>query len=279
MKLRALIITVVVLAALAVGIVFANNADAVFFDTMPWATIVAAGAGLVLGAIYAMFKDKEYISQGEVKRHGSGGFVAHWGTALGIFTLLASGILLGFLFFPHIMDTPEKAIFSLNIHFVGVMVALFCGFFFAGDYLLTRDIGKLIPNIPDLIAGFIAKEMLKREWKNEGKYLSSQKGAFLGFAALGALILITGAVKVAAHMWAIDADWWAFFTIVHDFTTLLFMVMLFIHIVLVVAMPAHWPLLTSWITGKITEEYAEEEHPIWHDELKTGKHRGYKLLG
>ena len=279
MKLRALIITVVVLAALAVGIFFANSADVVYFDTMPWATIVAAGAGLIVGIVYALLKDKEYISNGEVVRHGSGGFISHWGTAFGIFALIASGIILGFLFFPNLTKTFAKTVFPLNIHFVGVLVTLFCGFFFAGDYVMSMDIGKLIPNLPDIFGGFIGKMFLRREWKNEAKYLSSQKGAFTGFAVLGGIILVSGAVKVAAHMWAIDADWWAFFTIVHDIGTVAFMVMLLIHVTLVMVLKEDWPVLRSWVTGKVTEEFTEEGHPVWYDELKTGKRRGYKLFG
>ena len=137
---------------------------------------------------------------------------------------------------------------------------------------------KLIPNIPDIIGGTIAKYLLRRKWTSEDKYLSSQKSAFLAFALIGAVILISGAVKVAAHMWAIDADWWSFFTVIHDLFSFLFIILLVIHVVLVLALPAHWSSLVSWLTGKVTEEYVEEEHPLWNDELKTGKRRGYKLL-
>jgi len=278
MKLKVIIILTLVLAALAVGIVFSNTAEAVFFDTIPWITVAAAGLGLVLGAARALLKNKEDISYGEVTRHGGGSFLEHWGTALGIFALLASGILLGFLFFPTIIDTPDKTAFPLNIHFIGVIVALFGGFFFVGDYIFSKKYDRLIPNIPDIFGGFIGKYFLRRKWSSEDKYLSSQKVAFLGFAFIGAGILISGAIKVAAHIWSIQAGVWGAFTVVHDLFSLLFIFLLVVHVLLVIGL-REWPALTSWITGKVTEERAEEDYPVWHEELKTGKRRGYKLLG
>ena len=279
MKLKVLIILALVLIALAVGIVLSNTSEDVFFDTIPWIAVAAAGLGFILGAVRALLKNREDISYGEVIRHGAGSFFEHCGTALGIFTLLASGILLGFLFFPTIIDTPDKTALPLNIHFIGVLVASFGGFFFIADYIFSREIKKLVPNIPDIFGGTIAKYLLRRKWTAEDKYLSSQKAAFLGFAVIGGVILISGAVKVAAHIWPINAGVWGAFTVVHDLFSLLFIILLVIHVVLAIAISAHLPSLTSWISGRVTEEYTEKEHPVWYDELRTGRRRGYKLLG
>jgi len=278
MKLKITVILIITLAALAVGIVFSNTSDVVFFDSIPWVTIAAAGLGFVLGAARARLKGREEVSHGEVNRHGGGSFLEHWGTALGIFAALASGILLGFLFFPPIMDTPDKTGFPLNIHFIGVAIALFGGSFFMGDYIFSGKYDRLLPNIPDITGGFFGKYFLRRKWSSEDKYLSSQKVAFLGFAIFGGVILISGAVKVAAHIWPIDADYWAFFTVIHDLFSLLFIFLLIIHVLLVLGL-REWPALFSWITGKVTEECTEEDYPVWHEEIKTGKRRGYKLLG
>jgi len=38
---------------------------------------------------------------------------------------------------------------------------------------------------------------------------------------------------------------------------------------LVVAL-RHWKALKSWVTGRISEEYVKEEHPVWYEELKKG---------
>jgi len=125
---------------------------------------------------------------------------------------------------------------------------------------------------------FLLCGRLRRKWSSEDKYLSSQKVAFLGFALFGGVLLISGAVKVAAHIWPINADYWAFFTVLHDLFSLLFIFLLIVHVLLVLGL-REWPALASWVTGKVTEERAEEDYPVWHKELKTGKRRGYKLLG
>jgi cytochrome b subunit of formate dehydrogenase len=278
MKLRVVIILILVLAAVAVGAAFSHRSEAVFFDTLPWLTVAAACLGFVLGVTRALLKDKEDISDGEVNRHGGGSFLEHWGTALGIFVLLASGFLLGFLFFPSIMKNLDTTALPLNIHFIGVVITLFGGFFFVGDYIFSKKYDRLIPNIPDIFGGFIGKYFLRRKWFSEDKYLSSQKVAFLGFALFGGVLLISGAVKVAAHVWPINADYWAFFTVLHDLFSLLFIFLLVVHVLLVLGL-REWPALISWITGKVTEKRAKEDYPVWHEELKTGKRRGYKLRG
>jgi cytochrome b subunit of formate dehydrogenase len=186
---------------------------------------------------------------------------------------------MGFLWIEPFMELIGDAQLPLNLHFTGVAVTLFAGFFFAFDYLFMGDFDRLIPNIKDLIHGMLGKYFLRRKWHAETKYLSSQKVAAIGMASIGAVILITGAFKVAAHVWNISADIWGWMTLIHDIATGLFILMLAIHLLLVVALKSHWPALASWVTGKVSRDYVEEHHPIWHEEMTTGKERSYKLMG
>ena len=71
-------------------------------------------------------------------------------------------------------------------------MTLFGGFFFGADYIATRDWTLLIPNMQDVIQGFIGKYFLRRKWEKEDKYLSSQKDAFVPFAIIGIVMLVTG---------------------------------------------------------------------------------------
>jgi cytochrome b subunit of formate dehydrogenase len=142
-----------------------------------------------------------------------------------------------------------------------------------------RDWDRLIPNVKDIFQGMLGKYFLRREWTAETKYLSSQKVAALGMGAIGAVILITGAFKVASRIWDISADIWGWMTILHDVFTGLFILMLAVHIVLVLALKSHWPTLASWITGSVSRDYVEEHHPIWYQEITTGQQRPYKLFG
>lgn len=267
---KMLLIAVLLLGALGAGLVLANTSESLLFDADAALWVIAGSAvlGFLLGAARAKLKGRAEIVDGIVMRHGGGSFFKHWGTAIGIFVLITSGILLGFLFIPAQVDTTEAALFPLNLHFIGVVITLFGGFFFAADFLVSRNYSVLIPNFQDIIGGFFGKYFLRRKYLKEGKYLASQKAAFLGMATIGSVVLITGAIKVAGHFWEIKASVLGTATFVHDIAALLFILMLITHLVFVFALPAHWPTIKSWFTGKVTEEYVKEEHPVWYEELK-----------
>lgn len=268
---KILLIMIVVLAVLTAGIFWANASETLLFDTMLWAIVAASGLGFLLGAIRARLKGKEKIVGEEVIRHGGGAFLGHWGTAFGIFVLMASAFLLGFLFFPSQVDTAEAVIFPLNLHFIGVVATLFGGFYFAADFLFTGNYSRLIPNNQDIMGGTLGKYLLKREWRAEGKYLSSQKAAFIGFAALGIAILITGVIKVSAHIWPIQANVLSATTYIHDILALLFILMLIVHVLFVLIFPEHRPAILGWFTGKVSAKHAKEAHPVWYEELEKNK--------
>lgn len=272
MKKQVLIISVLTLAVVGVGIYFSFTLEeTVLFDPPTlWAVPAAMVLGIVLGAVRAVRKGREEIVAGEVTRHTGGAFLEHWGTALGLFLLIASGILLGFLFFPIQVETIEAAFLPLNLHFVGMVVTLFGGCYFAADYLVSRNYSLLLPNLSDIFGGFFGKYLLRRKWTAETKYLSSQKAAFLAWAVLGVVVLATGAIKLAWRVWPIQAEVLQWSTVIHDWVSLFFIIMLIVHILFVLILPAHWPSLKSWITGKVPEEYVKEEHPVWYEELKKG---------
>ncbi len=281
MKKRVLIILVLLLAVLGAGVYFSLNLeddlltpltqeDVLFDSVLLWAVPAAVVLGLILGVTRAKRKVREKIENGEVIRHGAGAFLEHWGTALGIIMLIASGVLLGFLFIPSRVNFLDDAVWMLNLHFVGIVVTLFAGSLFAADFLASRKYSSLLPNLRDISGGFFGKYLLRRKWTAETKYLSSQKAAFLAWAVLGVLILATGAIKLAWRVWPIQADVLGWATVIHDWVSLLIILMLVVHVLMVLLLPAHRKMLKSWITGKVPEEYVKEEHPIWYEELEKG---------
>lgn len=274
MKVRKLIILVLFLAALGAGIYYILASEelerAVLFDTALWVVPAAVALGIVLGAVRAKLKGKEAIVDGNVIRHGGGAFLEHWGTALGLFVLIASGILLGFLFIPSQVKTLEGAFFPFNLHFIGIVVTLFGGSYFAADYLVSRKFMLLLAKPSDITGGFFGKYLLRRKWTAETKYLSSQKAAFLPWVILGGTLLVTGGIKLAWRVWPIQTGVLQWSTVIHDISALLFMLYLVVHILFVVLIPAHRVMFKSWITGKVPEEYVKEEHPLWYEELKKG---------
>lgn len=264
---KVLLISVLLLVAAGAGIYLASTSESIFFATARGLIVRSIIVGVVIGGARAVVKGKPGIAAGKVTRHGVGSFFEHWGTGIGIFILIASGIMLGFLFIPSSPKTLAEVAFASNLHFVGLVITLFGGFFWAVDFALSKSYNTLVPNIKDIIRGTLGKYLLRRKWRYEGKYLSSQKSAFLATAFLGAAILVTGAIKVAAYIWPIQAALHRTVTFIHDISALLFILLLMVHVLVVIAL-GHWPALKSWVTGKMSEEHVKEEHPVWYEELK-----------
>lgn len=276
---KSLLLTLILLLAMGAAIILSYTTfkgEPLFEQSWAiWVLIAASILGFVAGLAHGFLKKKNCIIGEVIIRHGIGSFLSHWGTALGIFVLMASGIIMGFLFISPSAKTLEQMIPVLDMHFFAVILTLFGGFFFVADYLASRDWALLLPNVRDVTGGFFGKYFLRRKWDEEHKYLSSQKAAFVPFAVLGLLIVVTGFIKVAAHVSNISAGVWGWATVVHDVSALLMIIYLVIHVGMVVLL-GHWPALRSWFTGTIPTKVMKHEYPLWEEELKTCKKQPYK---
>ncbi|MDD4924322.1 MAG: cytochrome b/b6 domain-containing protein [Dehalococcoidales bacterium] len=261
------IVIIILVAVFTIGIIFSAYLNTLLLSKIPWLLAVSAITGILLGILKVRFKSKTAVENGKISRHGIGAFIQHWLTALGIFLLIISGFIIGFLFFPHFVDTPKSVLFPLNMHFIGLNITLLGGFYFLTDYTLSGRLSMLMPNIKDISHGTIGKYLLKKKWNKEGKYLSSQKSAFLAYAILGGVQIITGSIKIMGHFFNIPSSTLAITTSIHDIFSLLFIIMLAIHILFVILSREHRILLKSWFTGKVSESYAKEKHKDWYDEL------------
>ena len=265
---KLLFITIALLGTCGGGFFWAKTSETLLFDTALWVIVAAIALGVLLGVIRAKLKGRERIENGAVVRWGGGAFLEHWATAIGILALIATSFFLGILFIiPTQVETTAEALFPLNLHFIGVVLMLFGGFFFAADFLVSRNYSALIPNPQEIWGGFFGKYFLRRKWSTEGKYLASQKAAFLAFAILGTVVLTTGAIKVFSHFTPVQASVIGITTYIHDLFALPFILMLIVHILVVLALKPHWPALKSAFTGKVREQYVKKEHPIWYEEL------------
>jgi len=285
MMTKILIVLVILLAAAGAGIFLAYNPPAgidalnsSLFDntTANWVLVGIAVLGFVVGAARGLLKKKSTIQGDVVIRHGVGSFISHWGTGIGIFIAIASGLIMGMYFgfwaIGPFAKTPGAIISPVNLHYFAVVFILFSAFFFVGDYLFGRNLKLLIPNGEDVTKGFIGKYMLRRKWTREEKYLSSQKSAFVPYILIGFVILLTGAIKVASHVWPIKADFWGWATIIHDYFAAFIILYTIVHMGIIV-MLGHWPAFWSWFTGTMKTHEVEHEHPIWYEELKTGRNK------
>jgi cytochrome b subunit of formate dehydrogenase len=262
---RTLSALVLLLVGTVAGICLATDVSFLLFDAAPWAALIAGGLGLLLGVARAMSKADETVTEGEVTRHGVGAFFEHWGSAIGILVLAVSGLMLGFLSVSGQAATPGEAALPLNLHFVGLMVALVCGSCFVGDFLVSDRENALMPTWEDIVEGTVKKYLLRAKWYAEDKYLSSQKSAFLAFAVLGAFMLVSGGIKLASHTLSIQAGILRIATVVHDVAGIAFVALVIVHVVLVLVSERH--LLVPWLTGKVPESYVETEHPVWRARL------------
>ena len=281
---KTLLVLFVLLAALGVGIYFSYTSLRLIplFDNRnaQWGLVASAVVGVILGAARGLLKKKNAIQGEVVTRHGVGSLISHWATGFGIFALIYSGVMMGFFimngksiwFIPVFAQTLAQVIPALNVHYFAVLITLFGGFFFGADYIATRDWMALIPNMQDITQGFLGKYLLRRKWEKEDKYMSSQKGAFVPFAAIGIVMLLSGAVKAAAHVWPITSNIWGWATVIHDVFMVFTILYIIVHVGMVVVL-GHWPAFFSWFTGTMPTKTVEHHYPVWFEKLTAGKNK------
>ncbi len=231
-----------------------------------WAVLGVVIVGIGLGTIRGITKRRGAIQGELVRRHGIGSFISHWYTAWGIFTLLGSGIYMGFLISPSFSGSIDTSIPALNVHYFAMNLILFSGFFFLADWTVHRDWHYMSPTLKDFTHGFFDKYIEGEKWPYEDKYLSSQKDAFTGAALIGLIVLLSGATKFFSHVFNVPANIWGWATIIHDSFAALVIIYIGVHVLFVTGF-GYWSEFFSWFTGVIPRKRVEEEFPIWYKKL------------
>jgi cytochrome b subunit of formate dehydrogenase len=225
---------------LAAGIYGIRSLDIVLFQEVAWTLLAPIVIGIILGirarrksANTAPFSDDD-------ERHNVHSFWEHWGTAAGILVMVVSGFQI----------RAALSLFALNLHFLGLFYTLLFGCYFAADFFASRKYSHMLPGMKDIVDGTLKKYLLKSSFTETGKYLGSQKAALLAFAVIGAEIVITGGIKMAAHFWMIPYQAMQVITVVHDVFGIFFVLLFLLHVGMVISVRAHRRLLGSWFTGK-----------------------------
>ncbi len=250
--LKKIFLAALVLDVLGLSAWWMHDIDVLLLMYAPWALIASVFLGTTLGITRAVLRARSFRGIGE--RHSVDAFLEHWGTAAGIFLLIFSGYWIS-----------SGGIFARNLHFLGMVVTLFFGGYFLADFLISRKYNALLPDGQDITRGTLGKYFLRTYWSEKGKYLASQKSAFLVFATLGSEIFFTGAIKAAAFFKAVPPDVIKISTSIHDAVGILFAGMLLIHILLVITVRSHRPLLGHWLSGDVAERHPEpsfREEPV-----------------
>jgi cytochrome b subunit of formate dehydrogenase len=200
--------------------------------------IAGAAAGIIAGLIKMALRSKK---TNQTARHTIDTILEHWGTAAGIFILIVSGVQLHYF---------HGGLPAIKLHFLGIFFTLLFGTYFLADFFVSLKYRTLLPGLKDIIDGTIKKYLFRFKFKETGKYLASQKASFLLFAAAGAVILITGIIKLLFFYIKIPFRLLETATKVHDISAWIFGIVLVIHILLAAARRSNWPLLSSWFNGK-----------------------------
>jgi thiosulfate reductase cytochrome b subunit len=205
------------------------------------ASIAGAALGITAGIIKIVLGSRKTDRQPE--RHPIDSILEHWGTAVGIFILIVSGIQIHY----------HTGLPAIKLHFLGILITLLFGSYFLADFFVSRKYRTLLPDLKDIIDGTVRKYLFRFKFKETGKYMASQKASFLLFVILGAVILVTGVIKLLFFYITISFSLFKTATKIHDISAYLFMGVLVVHIILVIANRTNWPLLLSWFNGKTPE--------------------------
>jgi len=248
---RVLFIIVLIAFILIAGILWTAKFGNLFstfqlFRAIRWIYIVTLIIGTVAGIIGARIKialRSSRISE-RTERHSVDSILEHWGTAAGIFILIVSGLQIHY----------HGGLPSIKLHFLGIFLTLLFGSYFLADFFVSKKFKILLPNMKDIVDGTVKKYLLHLKSKESGKYLPSQKSSFLIFAILGTFISISGVIKLLFFYVPLPFRLTEIATKVHDISALVFVLVVAVHILLVIANRANWPLLRSWFNGKTPEE-------------------------
>jgi cytochrome b subunit of formate dehydrogenase len=243
---KILVISSVLLIMLVVSLVLTGQIKAFLFRTSSWLIVLSLILGFLTGSVKALIRKYSASTKKgpDSLRHNLDSYLEHWGTTLFLIVLTVSGYIYYFNF----------TLFSKNLHFVSLFLALFFGCYFLADFLISHKFIYLLPSFTDIFRGTIGKYFFGLSWKDEGKYLSSQKSAFLAFFTIGFGIILTGSVKMAALVWPVSYQLVRVATTAHDILGILFIVELVVHVAFAVAVRGHRKLLASWFTGEISKK-------------------------
>ena len=204
-------------------------------------SIAGAALGIIGGIIKIVLGSRKTNLQPE--RHSIDSILEHWGTAVGIFILIVSGIQIHY----------HTGLPAIKLHFLGILITLLFGSYFLADFIVSRKYRTLLPDLKDIIDGTVRKYLFRFKFKETGKYMASQKASFLLFVILGTIILITGVIKLLFFYITISFSLFKTATKIHDISAYLFIGVLAVHILLVIARRTNWLLLLSWFNGKTPE--------------------------
>jgi cytochrome b subunit of formate dehydrogenase len=230
----------------------------------------------------------------EVRRHDTATILAHWMNAIGLIGCLVTGAMI-----LRWTDRPLGLREAFMVHYFGAGLMLF-GIFnhlsrhgvsggtglIPKSLTILRDVtGELIEYtglfgpkgavlrlpipkaIRQPIAGYV-QALLGYKPDRHGKYLATEQIlSYPPWSIMMILIVSTGLIKLMKYVYPLPGEWISTATTIHDLTALAVGVMLVIHLLPLLLVPANWPLLLSMFRTTVKRSYVEERHPAWYRQL------------
>lgn len=257
------------------------------------------GLGILVGIFQARAAARgggDALLGENVRRHDTATILAHWFNAVGLITGLVTGAM--------ILGWTERVLelrLVFILHYIGAALMLFAVFNHLARHGVSGGTG-LIPKrlsvIRDVIGELLEytglfgpegaalrlplpkalrqpvanymKALLGYRPHQNGKYLATEQVlSYPPWALLTTLMVATGLIKLMKYVYPLPATWVATATAIHDLAALAVGVMLVIHLLPLLLVPANWPLLLSIFRTTVPRRYVETRHPLWYKQLLT----------
>jgi len=275
---RRLLIAVIIVAAFILGVIYAwritfIDGTELLFDSGWWLVLLAPLAGILAAGLTR--RTDPVIEGDRVLRHDGPAMLEHWTHGVGTLVLLVTGFALGAFFIPSLL-TQRQVWAAMNVHFVAVVVFLFGTFYYGANAFMSGE--RFREHLPTKNAFKFTVQHYGRLLGNkkydmppEEKYFESEKLAFLLALASTGLIIVTGLIKVAAHVF--DVPGWVMFVVTptHDVAMVAMAVFFVAHVLFAAILPMGWPMLRSMFTGYLPLDNAKTEHAGWVADLEANK--------
>jgi len=244
-----------------------------FFDAVPWALFAVAGFGFMLSS--RTRRTGASLEGDRVLRHDGGFMLGHWTLALSCVVLLITGFGLGLFVVPRAIPQSMGTALLFNLHFVGALYFIFGFFYWVGNMIVKpKELKESLPSREsprEAMLHYAHLFGLTKRSVEAGKFHASERLAFPLAALTTLVIVVTGLFKVAARFVLMPEQFVYGMTFAHDLSTVVMLFFLLAHVALGSVVPWSWPLLRSALTGYVSREYAEKEHPAWMKELGEGQ--------
>ncbi|PKM81574.1 MAG: hypothetical protein CVU89_08755 [Firmicutes bacterium HGW-Firmicutes-14] len=225
----------------------------------------------------------------QIERHCLTVRFIHWTVTLSTFLLIFTGFGQMPVYRRYMVDqlpgmawTSDFAV-TLNLHYIAAAVLIFASVYHLVYHGLRRDF-SILPRRGDLKQSYLIMKAIVTGGKEppSHKYLAEQRLAYVFIAISIGVTIITGIFKVLKNMPSVSFSdgFLDGVTMLHNIGTFMVIFGIIAHLGAFI-IKENRKLLPGMFTGRVCLDYAEHRHPLWCDELFSGKKGGdeEKLAG